>query len=214
MAYTDDYGIDFENLPSTTTPLTAANLNKLQNDLADYADSVFVSTPYIPNDPDVGEIVFYSHPSTDHPWLMRFSHTVGTSPVYNVWSVLTPSTKVIDGGSTVVSTIPSTNLSPAITFPFPGKYDVSLKIIASSGANNQALNYGLSINPSTARIINSLHLPISTLAYSTYDNGTFNIAVSDPLTASIVATSIISSSINIISFQVGYLPRLIHVEKT
>ena len=39
MAYVDIHGVKFEDLPSHDTPIDAANLNKIQNDLAEYVDS-------------------------------------------------------------------------------------------------------------------------------------------------------------------------------
>lgn len=145
MAYLDDNGVDFKNLPDTSTPLNATNLNKIQTDLADYTDAKFTPVSSIPNTPSVGDTILYQHSGEDGPWLMRCMSWENISSIICAkWAILTATRKVFVPHTPIMVYTTPQNLTPQFSLPFYGKYDVSIYWAGSSEDGNRNLSLTLS----------------------------------------------------------------------
>jgi hypothetical protein len=154
--YSDTLGIEFKDYPNKDTPLNSTNLNKLQNDLAFYMDKRFIVTPYFPNDPEFGDVIFYTQYDIDTPWLLRYVTTESFGGVqYNRWAVL------FDYHHTLINQVISLPnnvnqwLSTPATIPFYGKYKFTVSFKVSSTPSNFSYYAGIGPEP-----LGSLRYPV------------------------------------------------------
>jgi hypothetical protein len=135
---------DWQDSPSTTTPINAAALEDMETRVAAWGNPDTVTS--LPASPTAGQVVFYEADATNGViWQLKYRPAsssaydwefVGGSPLF--------AEVATDQGTTSASYVDLTTVGPSITVPLAGDYMIDIAAHAyNSGANVNLMSYAV-----------------------------------------------------------------------